>query len=267
MKAANLELLACPVCGARLEIVGPARGEITRETLRCLENFHSFPVQDGIPHFTEYWQLTGFNKRFSREYDWFSLVYRAFSTIAFAFIGMSEEQGRREITDRLDPHGGKVLEVSIGPGNNLPYLVNRPDVGEVLGMDISPGQLKRCQSYTRRKGWQVDLCLANAERLPYRDEVFDGVLHIGGINFFNDKKAAILEMIRVAKPGSRILIGDETERGAKGYEKTLPGFKQSFQGSRPEVLPPISLVPAEMLEVRLSEVWKGWFYCLEFRKP
>ena len=50
---------------------------------------------------------------------------------------MTEEQGRREITDRLEPNGGRVLEVSIGPGVNLPYLVGRPDVGEIYGLDIS----------------------------------------------------------------------------------------------------------------------------------
>lgn len=267
MNRDHLSLYACPVCRSTLEIVGPDANFVNDGMLRCVENLHTFPIRNSIPHFIEYQQLTGFNKRFSREYDWFSLVYRAFTRTAFAVIGIPEEQGRREITDRLDPRGGRVLEVSIGPGNNLPYLMNRPDISEVLGMDISQGQLKRCQNFTRRKGWRVDLCLANAERLPYQDEAFDGVLHIGGINFFNDKKAAILEMIRVARPGSRILIGDETEKGAKSYEYTLPGFKQSFKGKRSTVAPPISLIPSEMLEIRLTEVWKGWFYCLEFRKP
>lgn len=90
---------------------------------------------------------------------------------------------------------------------------------------------------------------------------------VGGINFFDDKQAAVDEMIRVAAPGSRILIADETERSAQGYEKLLPGFKHSFEGSRATVVPPIDLVPAQMLETRLFDVWKGWFYCLEFRKP
>jgi hypothetical protein len=29
----------------------------------------------------------------------------------------------------------------------------------------------------------------------------------------------------------------------------------------------VDLVPPEMQEVRLYEVWKGWMYCIEFRKP
>jgi len=200
-------------------------------------------------------------------YDWFSWGYRAFSKLAFAFIGMKEETGRREILDRLDPRGGKVLEVSIGPGVNLPYLIHRPDVGEVIGLDISLGQLNRCQSYLRKQNREVDLFLGNAEQLPFADNFFQGVFHIGGINFFNDKQAAIDEMIRVARPGTRILIGDETEKGAKGYEKVIPGFKSSFNGSRAAVLPPIDLIPKQMIETQLFNVWKGWFYCIEFRKP
>ena len=55
----------------------------------------------------------------------------------------------------------------------------------------------------------MDLLLGNGEQLPVEDETFDGVFHVGGINFFNDKKSAIDEMIRVAKSGARILIADD----------------------------------------------------------
>jgi ubiquinone/menaquinone biosynthesis C-methylase UbiE len=236
-------------------------------TLTCSRCKKHFPIVNGIPHFIQPEALTGLNRRFARKYDLFAWAYRAFSRIAFVYIGMDEETGRREVTDRLDPRGGRVLEVSIGPGVNLPYLVNRTDVGEIIGLDISLGQLKRCQSYAEKKGWGVDLILGNGEQLPVRDETFDGVFHVGGINFFNDKKSAIDEMIRVAKPGARILIADETEKGAQGYEKFVPGFKKSFGGKRREIIPPVDLVPSNMLETRVFDVWLGWLYCIEFRKP
>lgn len=38
------------------------------------------------------------------------------------------------------------------------------------------------------------------------------VFHIGGINFFNDKGKAVVEMIRVAKPGAKIYVGDEKKK-------------------------------------------------------
>jgi ubiquinone/menaquinone biosynthesis C-methylase UbiE len=113
----------------------------------------------------------------------------------------------------------------------------------------------------------VDLFLGNGEQLPFGDDSFEGVFHVGGINFFNNKKAAIQEMIRVAKPGARILIADETEKGAQGYEKFIPGFKSSFGGKREAIQPPIDLIPSQMQERRVFDVWKGWLYCIEFRKP
>lgn len=269
MKPATLGLLACPACKSRLEFDDPSFDSDRWHSgdLYCKDCATRYKIVSGIPHFIEPKQLSGLNRRFASMYDWFSWGYRAFSKLAFAFIGLDEERGRRDITDRLDPHGGKVLEVSIGPGVNLPYLVNRPDVGEVFGLDISLGQLQRCQSYLRKKGWDVELFLGNGEQLPFQDNSFEGVLHVGGINFFNDKKAAIDEMIRVARPGARVLIADETEKGAQGYEKIIPGFKSSFYGKRETIKAPVDLIPPEMLNTQVTGVWKGWFYCIEFTKP
>ncbi len=258
---AGLEVLACPACHAALA------WQPAESALRCTACGVDYPVRQGIPHFIDQSALTGLNRRFSRLYDWFSWFYRLFSKVAFAYIGMPEETARRELLDRLEPRGGRVLEVSVGPGVNLPTLVGRPDVGEVHGLDISLGQLRRCQSYVKSKGWTVPLSLGNAEELPYQDASFDAVFHIGGINFFDDKAKAIAEMVRVAKPGSRIVICDENERGARAYERTLPGFKRSFRGVRQEVAAPVDAVPPGMQELRVFDVWKGWMYCLEFRKP
>jgi SAM-dependent methyltransferase len=266
MKRSALDVIACPACHGELTLAGAPVAAIQAGSLSCARCARDFPIVGGIPYFLKPAELTGLNRRFSRLYDWFSWIYAAFSRVAFAYIGMNEEQGRREITDRLDPRGGRVLEISIGPGVNLPYLVRRPDVGEIFGLDISLGQLRRCQGVARRKGWGVDLFLGNGERLPFRDGSFDGVFHVGGINFFNNRQA-IDEMIRVARPGARILIADETEKGARGYEKFIPGFKNSFGGKRDPIQPPVELVPASMLETRVYDAWKGWLYCLEFRKP
>lgn len=267
MKRSTLPLLACPTCRGALDFSGTDENPLRSGRLACARCSTAYPIVDGIPRFVQADALTGFNKRFSRAYDLFAWGYRAFIKIAFAYIGMDEETGRREITDRLDPRDGSVLEVSIGPGNNLPYLMNRPDVGEVFGLDISIGQLHQCQRYLSKKKWDVDLFLGNGEQLPFQDEAFDGVLHVGGINFFNDKQAAIHEMIRVAKPGARILIADETEKGALDYERFLPGFKRSFGGKRNKVVPPMELIPDSMLEKRIFDVWNGYMYCIEFRRP
>jgi ubiquinone/menaquinone biosynthesis C-methylase UbiE/uncharacterized protein YbaR (Trm112 family) len=267
MKRDTLDLLQCPACQGRLDYTGCGADVLLTGSLHCSICARDYPIVEGIPHFIRWEELTGLNRRFARLYDYFSWFYRSFCTIAYRFIGLSEERARREILDRLEPRGGKVLEISIGPGMNLPYLVSRPDAEAVYGLDISLGQLQRCQSYLRRKTWSVDLFYGNAEQLPFLDASFESVFHIGGINFFNDKKKAIEEMIRIARPGTRILICDENEIGARGYERILPGFKGAFKGKREKVTAPVDLVPSTMENVQLKDAWKGWMYCLEFRKP
>jgi ubiquinone/menaquinone biosynthesis C-methylase UbiE/uncharacterized protein YbaR (Trm112 family) len=268
MKRKTLDFLLCPACHGELQLqISSGNGSVENGSLTCLACQKIYPIKRGIPHFIKEEDLSGLNKPFARMYDWFSWIYPAFSKIGLFFLGTSESRARHEVLDRLEPNGGKVLEVSIGPGVNLPILLSSPSVGEVYGLDISIGQLNRCHALIRRKRWSVELFLGNGEQLPFIDNSFESVFHIGGINFFSNKKQAIDEMIRVAKPGTKIIICDENESGAEWYEKFLPGFKHAFHGQRAAVTAPVDLIPGTMLDLNLANIWNGFMYCLEFRKP
>ena len=106
MKPTTLDLLACPVCRGCLDYAGTGQETLQAGVLICSRCRKDYPIVNGIAHFLRPESLTGFNRRFARMYDWFSWGYRLFSKLAFAYIGMDEEAGRREITDRLDPRGG-----------------------------------------------------------------------------------------------------------------------------------------------------------------
>ena len=97
---------------------------------------------------------------------------------------------------------------------------------DFVGADISIGMLKQCKKKYSRK---TNLTLVNCcgEDLPFKDNQFDIVFHVGGINFFNDKELAVKEMIRVAKPNTKLLIADETtDYIDKQYRKNF--FSKSF---------------------------------------
>jgi ubiquinone/menaquinone biosynthesis C-methylase UbiE len=118
---------------------------------------------------------------------------------------------RRRIVERLELREGfSVLEVAVGTGANLSYVKERIGPrGKIFGIDISEGMLEKCKRNMREEGIEADLVLGNAENLPYKDGSFDAVLHFGAINFIHDKKKAVEEAVRVAKPGAKIVFGDE----------------------------------------------------------
>lgn len=271
MKRSTLELLCCPRCQAALFLRDERGDEIVDEgDLFCPHCEQSFLIKNGVAYFIDPQELEGINRRFARFYDWFSRFYDLFTKVSFLSFG-GDRRARKEVLDRLELNGGRILEVSIGTGVNLPYLFESPNVGEVYGLDISAGQLVRCGRFVTKRGWPVDLFMGTAEALPFKEGSFDSVLHIGGINFFSGKKQAIDEMIRVARPGSKIVIADESEELARLIAR-FPGFSRSHQGKKLDTsVPLVDLVPDTMEEIRVDGIWKAHFryhgYCLEFRKP
>jgi len=219
--------------------------------------------------FIDLQELEGLNQRFARFYNRFSRLEAIFDWLSFLPMG-GERKARTEILHRLELNNGRVLEVSIGSGGNLPYLLESPKVGDVFGLDISAAQLANCRRLVTRRGWPVDLFLGKAEELPFKSNSFDGVFHIGGINFFSEKKKAIDEMVRVARPGTKIVIADESEQVARTVARFLR-LSRSAQGIKIDTFVPVHLVPEAMKEVRVDGIWRmhGRYhgYCLEFRKP
>jgi len=178
--------------------------------------------------------------------------------------GMNVEARLREYLDELEvKDGDRVLEVSVGTGRNLQFL---PRTAQYFGLDISWGMLKQCQRNMRKWNLDISLIMGNAECLPFKKESFDVVFHFGGINFFNDRAASIREMIRVAKPGTKFVIGDENEELAQRYEN-LPGMDGWYGNRAQAITAPVDLLPPEMQEVCVKDISGGDLYCLSFRKP
>ena len=270
MKTSAMEIMCCPHCHSNLSLEnGRCDRPVDDGALLCSTCERRYPIKDGVPHFIETQDLRGPNRRFARGYNWFSWLYPLSTKIGFLGFG-GERKARKEVLDRLELSGGRLLEVSIGTGGNLPFLFETGWGGEVYGLDISAGQLARCQGLVGKHGWPVDLFLGTAEALPFKTGSFDSVLHIGGINFFSGKKQAIDEMIRVARPGTRIVIADESEKIARNLYR-LSGLFRRHRREDIDLALPLHLVPDTMQETRVTGIWRSHGedhgYCLEFRKP
>jgi ubiquinone/menaquinone biosynthesis C-methylase UbiE len=254
----TVALLRSPFTGARLRVVT----EEGREFLVSAAG-ERFPVRDGIPTFLKPEDLTGDNGKYNHLYETIGGFYDDIQRVFLAIAGVDRDAHFRSYMNRLDVKpGDAVLETSVGTGLNYKYL---PRDVKLSGLDLSPEMLANCQRNLGRWDLDADLYLGNAESLPFADESFDVVFHVGGINFFNDRAKAIREMIRVAKPGSLLLISDETEKHVKAvYEKQPGGL---FKNRKEPVSPPVDLVPAAMQDVHLELLRGGDTYALTFRKP
>jgi len=88
---------------------------------------------------------------------------------------------RRELVDMLDLEpGDQVLEVSVGTGANLPLMCEKiGPSGRISGVDISEGMLAQVRKKLPSIPCAVELRQGLAEDLPYQENSFDAVLHLG----------------------------------------------------------------------------------------
>lgn len=194
------------------------------------------------------------DRRWREFYDGWAPRYDWGIGLGALLRGFSDTAERRKLIDRLSLRPGhRVLEVSVGTGANLPLVAEKMGGhGTMVGLDISSGMLRQCEKKLKRKGLNATLIEGEAAHLPFPDEGFDAVLHFGGVNEFSEKKQAIDEMVRVAKPGAKIVIGDE------GLNPNKPVSLRNKLLSRLVPLyhhgPPTDLLPPQAKDLQVA-----WF--------
>jgi ubiquinone/menaquinone biosynthesis C-methylase UbiE len=99
--------------------------------------------------------------------------------------------------------GDRVLDVACGTGAlTLAVAEAVGQEGAVVGLDANPEML----AVARRKPTRIEWVEGPAEALPLPDQSFDAVVSQFGLMFFQDRVAALREMIRVLRPGGRLAV-------------------------------------------------------------
>ncbi len=100
--------------------------------------------------------------------------------------------------------GKKVLEIGVGTGTDHLELAK---AGAILaGIDITPKSIELTKRNLELHGYHSDLLVADAENLPFEDEIFEVVYSFGVLHHIPDTQKTIDEIYRVLKPQGKALI-------------------------------------------------------------
>jgi demethylmenaquinone methyltransferase/2-methoxy-6-polyprenyl-1,4-benzoquinol methylase len=129
--------------------------------------------------------------------------------------------------------GQRALDVAGGTGDLAAGLLRQVGKsGRVVLSDINGRMLESGRDRLLDSGFAGNLhCLvADAERLPFRDDCFDCVTIGFGLRNLTDKAAALSSMRRVLKPGGQLLVLEFSKPVA-------PGLKPFYDAYSFNVLP------------------------------
>lgn len=119
----------------------------------------------------------------------------------------------------LNPASCKlILDVGTGSGRIAREILKRSNV-EVIGVDISKSNVESAKvraSTQNLSGYEV--IVADGEHLPFRENIFDGIICIRTLKYFKNYERAISEMSRVLKP-NKVFVLDLSS--PSGYEVIL----------------------------------------------
>jgi phosphatidylethanolamine/phosphatidyl-N-methylethanolamine N-methyltransferase len=88
-----------------------------------------------------------------------------------------------------------------------------PPECRVVAIDSSPGMLDVARKRARRYGFQhIELLHMDAADMDFEDGSFDTVMAANVDTAITDYRKAVMEMIRVCRPGGRIIMLNHFQR-------------------------------------------------------
>ena len=162
---------------------------------------------------------------------------------------------------------GRVLEVAIGTGRNLPWY---PRDVELVGVDFSLNMLDAAQLLAEQLARPVDLSVGDAQQLDFPDASFDTVVATLTLCSIPDERLAVQEMARVLRPGGRLILLDHVAspiRPVRAVQRLLDPLLVRFEGDHLLREPDVAVCDQGLVIDELSHSKWGIVSRLAAHKP
>ena len=152
--------------------------------------------------------------------------------------------------------GMRFLDVAAGSGA---LSIPAARLGaQVLATDMSPVMLEHLDARARKEGLSIETRIMDGHALELEDNIFDVAGSQFGVMLFPDMPRGISEMVRVTKPGGRVLMnvyGDPHKIEFFGFfVGAIQSVVPSFEGPPMEPLPlPFQLQDPERLREEFAK--------------
>lgn len=114
---------------------------------------------------------------------------------------------------RLNARAGQhILDVATGTGWTARNAARRG--ARVTGVDIAADLLAAARRLSAHVEPAIDFRLGDAEALPFEPASFDGVISTFGVMFAANHDRAAAELVRVCRPGGRLVLATWAPEGA-----------------------------------------------------
>lgn len=121
-----------------------------------------------------------------------------------------------------------ILDVATGTADMalLAYKMLKPD--KITGIDISAGMLELGVKKIEKEGLgdKIHLQLGDSETINFPDNTFDAVMVAFGVRNFENLDNGLAEMLRVLKPGGRLIVLEFS----KPKQKAIKSFYNLYMG-------------------------------------
>ncbi len=144
-------------------------------------------------------------------------LYSFYSPFYDHVFGQLLGPGRRQAFQYLPRHTHqKILEIGIGPGSTLEYY---PPQNTIVGIDISGPMIQRARQKASEinGGNSFEFHVMDAADLKFPDNHFDVVMAAYVITTVQDPFRVCREILRVLKPGGRIIVVNHTRSQNGNY--------------------------------------------------